>query len=56
MRGDRIRAFWSRFSLRDLAPFLAAVFCTFTVFGFLRDVQSLGRFRAERFMTRGGAR
>jgi hypothetical protein len=44
-RGDKIRFFWSRFSLRDLAPFLGAVFCTFTVFGFLRDVQSLGRFK-----------
>jgi phosphoserine phosphatase RsbU/P len=42
--GDKIRAFWSRFTLRDLAPFLFAVFCTFASFGFLRDVQSLGRF------------
>jgi Stage II sporulation protein E (SpoIIE) len=42
-RGDRIRHFWSRLSLRELAPFLGAVFCTFTVFGFMRDVQSLGR-------------
>lgn len=29
-RGDRIRLFWSRFSLRELVPFLGAVFCTFT--------------------------
>lgn len=42
-RGDKIRHFWSRFTLRDLAPFLAAVFCTFTIFGFMRDVQALGR-------------
>jgi hypothetical protein len=42
-RGDKIRRFWSRFTLRDLAPFLAAVFCTFTIFGFMRDVQSAGR-------------
>src|SRR5262245_22810023 len=42
--GEQMRRFWSRFSLRDLAPFLIAVFCTFVAFGFLRDIQELGRF------------
>jgi hypothetical protein len=43
-REEQIRRFWSRFSLTDLAPFLAAVFFTFLASGFLRDVQELGRF------------
>src|SRR5262249_29411545 len=42
--GEQMRRFWSRFSLQDLAPFLFAVFCTFVAFGFLRDIQELGRF------------
>jgi Stage II sporulation protein E (SpoIIE) len=37
------RTFWSRFSLRDLAPFLTAVFCTFATLGFLVDVGRMGR-------------
>jgi phosphoserine phosphatase RsbU/P len=42
-RNRQIQFFWSRFTMRDLAPFLGAVFCTFGAFGFLRDVSALGR-------------
>jgi hypothetical protein len=42
--GAQMRTFWSRFSLFALAPFLGAVFCTFVAFGFLRDIQEMGRF------------
>lgn len=37
-------SFWALFSLRALLPFLGAVFCTFLAFGFLRDIQEVGRF------------
>jgi hypothetical protein len=43
-REEQIRKFWSRFTLRELSLFLAAVFFTFLASGFLRDVQELGRF------------
>jgi serine phosphatase RsbU (regulator of sigma subunit) len=36
--------FWSRFSLRDLAPFLIAVFFNFATLGFLVDIGGMGRF------------
>jgi hypothetical protein len=36
--------FWSRFSLQDLVPFLAAVFFTFVTLGFLVDIGGMGRF------------
>jgi hypothetical protein len=42
--GEQMRSFWLCFTLRNLAPFLGAVFCTFVAFGFLRDIQELGRF------------
>jgi hypothetical protein len=43
-REEQMRRFWSRFSLRELSPFLVAVFFTFVASGFLRDLQELGLF------------
>jgi len=45
--GEQMRRFWSRLTVRDLVHFLGAVFCTFVVFGFLRDVQELGHFTSS---------
>jgi hypothetical protein len=44
---EQMTGFWSRLTLRDLLHFLGAVFCTFVVFGFLRDVQELGHFTSS---------
>src|SRR5262249_9173765 len=41
---EQMSSFWALFSLRALLPFLGAVFCTFLAFGFLRDIQEVGRF------------
>ena len=42
--GEQMRQFWSRLTVRDRLHFWGAVFCTFVVFGFLRDVQEQGHF------------
>jgi stage II sporulation SpoE-like protein len=44
---EQMTGFWSRLAVRDLVHFLGAVFFTFVVFGFLRDVQELGHFTSS---------